>query len=640
MGKILGYSTEELKSLSPEGVAGLIYNEDRTVFFKRLESRSHGEIANSSLEFRAVRKNGSIIWLEAFASLIEYMGQPAVQGMFLDIDERKKAGEILRESEQRYRELANSLPDIVFESDTTGKVVFVNDRAIEISGYSHEKFEKGANILQFLVPEDRERATKSIQRLLAGGGYVPDEYTFMRKNGTTFPALITATPSISKNKMTGLRGLVVDITERKKAEQALEGSEEKYRKLFEESMDAILVADIETGIIVDCNPAASKLVDRQKSELVGQHQSIIFPQEQIEGEFTRSFKKHLKDPTKTLETQISRKTGEIRDVAVKATIFELKGKKLMQGTFRDITERKQSEQNLREAEKRYHALFYDAPSGALVIDPQTAKPVEFNDVAHTQLGYSKEEFSELSISDFEAKETAEVINTRISKMLTEGGDEFETKHRTKTGETRNVLVTTRAVEIAGKPFLYCVFHDITEIRKVQDALMKSETQYRQLVNVAQEGIWALDNNYQTVFVNPQMAEMMGYAESEMVGKNLFEILDKKCIEQAKQFLGCFKQGAKGHFDCEFGRKNGSHMYVSITVSVIRDDEGKPSGALMMVSDITDRKILEAKVNNYSKHLKSMVELRTAQLKDANERLVKSERLAAIGELAGMVGHEA
>ena len=118
--------------------------------------------------------------------------------------------------------------------------------------------------------------------------------------------------------------------------------EEKHRKLFEESMDAIFMADAATGIIVDCNPAASKLVGREKSELVGQHQSIIHPKEQIEGEFSRSFKQHLKDPTKTLETQIMRKTGEIRDVAVKAAIFELKGKKLIQGIFRDITEEKTS----------------------------------------------------------------------------------------------------------------------------------------------------------------------------------------------------------------------------------------------------------------------------------------------------------
>ena len=98
MGNILGYSTDELKSLSPLGVAGLIYDEDKAVFFSRLEKRIRGEPSDERLEFRAVRKNGSIVWLEAFATRIEYMGQPAVQGMFLDIDERKKTGEIFHES--------------------------------------------------------------------------------------------------------------------------------------------------------------------------------------------------------------------------------------------------------------------------------------------------------------------------------------------------------------------------------------------------------------------------------------------------------------------------------------------------------------------------------------------------------------
>ncbi len=102
MRNILGYSTDELKSLSPLGVAGLIYDEDKAVFFIRLEKRIRGEPSDERLEFRAVRKNGSIVWLEAFATRTEYMGQPAVQGMFLDIDERKKAGAILHESEARY----------------------------------------------------------------------------------------------------------------------------------------------------------------------------------------------------------------------------------------------------------------------------------------------------------------------------------------------------------------------------------------------------------------------------------------------------------------------------------------------------------------------------------------------------------
>ena len=188
-----------------------------------------------------------------------------------------------------------------------------------------------------------------------------------------------------------------------------------------------------------------------------------------------------------------------------------------------------------------------------------------------------------------------------------GGDEFETKHRTKSGEIRDVLVNARVVELAGKPFLYCVFHDITEIRRVQEALMKSETQYRQLVNVAQEGIWVLDRYDRTVFVNPRMANMLGYAESEMVGKNLFDFVSKAEVEQAIQYLAQFKTGAEGTFEYEFPRKDGSKVCTNIAASQIKDDEGNRIGTLALVSNITLRKKTENELKQERNNLETITE---------------------------------
>ncbi len=108
-------------SLSPQGIMGLVYHEERAAFFKRMQNRLRGESAGACYEFRAVQKDGSIIWLNSLANRVEYDGKPAVQGMFLDVNESKKAAEILSESEQKYRELANCLPDIVFETDLNGQ---------------------------------------------------------------------------------------------------------------------------------------------------------------------------------------------------------------------------------------------------------------------------------------------------------------------------------------------------------------------------------------------------------------------------------------------------------------------------------------------------------------------------------------
>jgi len=143
-----------------------------------------------------------------------------------------------------------------------------------------------------------------------------------------------------------------EIEERRRAEDAVRVSEEKYRTQFEESMDAIFVADADTGMIIDCNAAAARLVGREKNEIIGQHQRILHPPEQIEGGFSGTFKQHrMQEKGDTLETQVITKEGEIKDVAIKANVFELGGKRVVQGTFRDVTERKRAEEKLKEHDR-------------------------------------------------------------------------------------------------------------------------------------------------------------------------------------------------------------------------------------------------------------------------------------------------
>jgi len=143
--------------------------------------------------------------------------------------------------------------------------------------------------------------------------------------------------------------LTQEIAVREKIEKNLRETEEKYRIQFEGALDAIFVADAETGIIVDCNPAATRLVEREKSELIGQHQRILHPPERIDEGFNKTYKKHLADKMgQTLETKIITKKGKIKDVAIKASLLEVGGKKVMQGIFRDITIRKKAE--LRQAQ--------------------------------------------------------------------------------------------------------------------------------------------------------------------------------------------------------------------------------------------------------------------------------------------------
>lgn len=133
---------------------------------------------------------------------------------------------------------------------------------------------------------------------------------------------------------------------------------------------------------------------------------------------------------------------------------------------------KEAEKALRDSEERYRAVFQAHFFGNLIIDPETGRAVEFNDTACRQLGYTPDEFAGLRISDYEAVERPEETEARIRKILLEGSDEFETKHRTKSGEIREVVVSVQTVELGGNPYLYCIYHDITERKQAEENLKR------------------------------------------------------------------------------------------------------------------------------------------------------------------------
>jgi PAS domain S-box-containing protein len=142
--------------------------------------------------------------------------------------------------------------------------------------------------------------------------------------------------------------------------------------------------------------------------------------------------------------------------------------------------RKKREKELRDAEARYRQLFDLSPDGIVILDPETTRPLEFNEMAHRQLGYGREEFARLRLKDIDAREAPEESRRRIDGILARGRDDFETLHRTRGGEIRNVQVTARIMEILGKPVYYCVWRDITERKRAEEALAESEKLYRSL----------------------------------------------------------------------------------------------------------------------------------------------------------------
>jgi len=146
--------------------------------------------------------------------------------------------------------------------------------------------------------------------------------------------------------------------------------------------------------------------------------------------------------------------------------------KLKRGS-QNITERKSVEEALRESEERYHAIFEQAADAVVIFDAETKEMVEFNNKAYENLGYSREEFKKLRLSDIEADESAEEITRHTEKIIREGADTFEAKHKTKHEEIRDVLVSAKVIHIKGKDLIQGIWRDITERKKAEEQLKAS-----------------------------------------------------------------------------------------------------------------------------------------------------------------------
>ena len=215
--------------------------------FERIIQTGGGE----QREYRIVHPDGSVRWVSDRGFAIKNKAGQVVRiaGIAEDITDRKQSEVALRESEERFRELAELMPETVFEVDLEGKLTFVNRNAFNNFGYTQQDLKKGLKSFDMIIPKDRERAQDNVTKILTGEKSGINEYTALRKDGSIFPVMIHSAPIFKEGKPVGLRGFMVDITDRKKAE-------EERRKLevqFQQAQRFEALGTLAGGIAHDFN---------------------------------------------------------------------------------------------------------------------------------------------------------------------------------------------------------------------------------------------------------------------------------------------------------------------------------------------------------------------------------------------------
>ncbi|MFX0027993.1 MAG: PAS domain S-box protein [Candidatus Hermodarchaeota archaeon] len=610
-------TVDEVRKWGPQEFLNIVHPEDQSKAIEQSKKRQLGtDTGISGYECRAFKKDGEIMWVQTYSKTIPFNGRFADLITILDITDRKLAEQELKESELKFRTIAEqSLMGICIIQDF--EIKYVNQQMAEIYGYPLDEVNKWKpkEFLKVIHPDSREMAISQITKKQRGDTDVITHYIakIITKNGSLRWVENYSTPISYQGKPADLL-TQIDITSRMEAEQKIKTSEEKYHHLYENSPYAILLFNIQ-GEVIDCNYTSEILSGFKKEELVGMSfQNISFIPKDYFPTVFEDFKLLLRGKAiEPKEIQLYRKQGDLRWVSYHATTLYIGNERVFQIIIHDITDRKKAEKKLIESEEKYHGLFETSPNGVMLADPNGII-LECNSAVENISGYSPDEFIGKSFVDLN------IYQENGLNILFEGfndlfGDqnleyvELPIKH--KDGHTVWIRITSSFITIKEQKCILTVIYDISTQKVAEEALKRSEEQYRDLLETSSVGVLELNViNGKMTYVNPKLLQIIGYNKEELTE----EIFMNKLIHP-KDLPKILRTNGESELEFRIYDKQNRLKWLSGKKIPKFNENNERIGIRIWLDDITEKKmyeelIYELNINflNFTTDIKTNIEL--------------------------------
>ena len=397
--------------------------------------------------------------------------EQANRALQADITERKQAEGALRESEEKFSTAFRSSPLALVITTLDGKYVEANRAFCDLVGYSREEIIGKTVIESGLVSEqDREKLVAAIDS--AGGSMSNVEIKFRVRDGSVRD-VIYSVATISLHGVPHRQSTGLDITARKRAEAALQQSEQKYRRLHETMTDAFVLVDM-AGHILECNRTYRDMLGYTETEIrqltyldVTPEKWHAFEARIVQGQILpQGF-------SGVYEKEYRRKDGTIFPVELRVSLVrdDAGQPAAMSAIVRDITERKQAEEALRESERKFTTLFHTNPAAIALTTPAEGRLLEVNDSYCRLFGHAREELIGRTVLELNFWVDPDERSKHV-EMLGQGGmvPDFEARFRKRSGEIMHVLVAAQVINLAGEPVILGITRDITDRKRAEEAL--------------------------------------------------------------------------------------------------------------------------------------------------------------------------
>jgi len=519
----------------------------------------------------------------------------------------------LHESEEKYRNLFEQAGDyiIVTESRSTGSpiIVDVNNAALKMHGYLRE--ELIGKSISFLDDKKNAKKIPIRKKELLEKGTLTFETTYRRKDGSTFDVEVTERVVKIGGKTYNF-AIGRDITKRKQAEIILRNSEESYRSIFENAIDAIYIQDRD-GRFLDVNPAAEKMYGYSRKYFLGKTPEFVSaPGKNDLSKVAKMVERAFEGEPQQFEFWGQRKNGEIFPKIVRLNRGKYKGRDVVIAFALDISEQRRALAALEESETRFRTIFQTSPDAISINELKNGTYLEINDQFTQLTGFTRNEIVGKPIKHLgiwvSDKEQSEFV-----RKIKKNGEvrNYEAHFRVKNGDFRTGSLSARLVELDNRLCVISVTRDITEEKKIN----KQISQLASVIEQASEAVVITDVNGNIEYVNPAFERLTGYSWEKVAGKN------PNILRSGKQdnefYANLWQTIASGHIWHGMfinRKKNGSLFYEDATIFPVKDRFGNIINYAAVKRDITKERQLE-------------------------EQLHQSQKLEAVGQLAGGVAHD-
>ena len=548
-----------------------------------------------------------------------------------------------RPPEEVYQEIFEQSLGLISTHDLEGRLLTVNPAIAAQLGYAPAEM-VGHNLRDFLAPSVRELfddylrrsreqpAHSGVMRILSKRGEerVWAYHNVRREEPGRAPYVLAHAHDITERKRAedelrrtkeelegrvaertaelseALRRLELELAERRRAEEALRASEERYRELFENANDIIYTHDLE-GNYTSINKAGERAIGYTRDEVLGMKMTDVLAPEYVDAA-RRMLARKLDGGAPTFyEVEIVARDGHRVPLEISSRLIHKDGRPVgVQGIARNLTSRRRAEEALRESEERYRELFENA-NDILYTHDLEGNFTAVNKAGERVTGYARRELLRMNIAHLVTSEHLELTRRMMAETLSgRGRPVYEVEILARDGRKVILEVGIRVIREGRRPVaVQGTARDVTEAKTAREALRESEERYALAALGANDGLWDWDLRNHRVFFSPRWKAMLGHAEAEIETRpeEWFERIHPDDVEGFRRHLEEHVEGLTDHFECEhrMRHKTGTWRWMLARGIAVRDARGRATRIAGSQTDTTGRKRVEEQLTHDAFH---------------------------------------